>query len=161
MFLYAPETRIYGQWRWMKWESMVTHDSISSGTHMHTSVLYFTQQQLSWSMDSHASQKLTCYLTHTHYTYSLFHSPLFFFFLPLSHLTLGAKPMVILIRARSQPSGQQRSESKLYYQSHFNAGWKMKTKQPVLNMHDPKTWWNAKWEVINTKMCLGKCNKLF
>ena len=125
---------------------MVTHDSISSGTHMHTSVLYFTQQLTTFLINGQPcfpETDMLCYLTHTHYTYSLFlfHSPLFFsfFFLPLSHLTLGAKPMVILIRARSRPSGQQRSESKLYYQSHFNAGWKMKTKQPVLNMYDPKT----------------------
>ena len=152
MFLYAPETRIYGQWRQMKWESMVTHDSISSGTHMHTSVLYFTQQLTTFLINGQPRFPETDTLSYSHTLYLLSLSlsfPTCFSFLPLSHLTLGAQPMVILIRARSRPSGRQRSESKLYYQSHFNAGWKMKTKPPVLNMHDPKTWWNAKLEVID------------
>ena len=71
MFLYAPETRIYGQWRWMKWESMVTHDSISSGTHMHTSVLYFTQQLTTFLINGQPRFPETDMLSYSHTLYLL------------------------------------------------------------------------------------------
>ena len=101
------EMRVHGNTRFnIKW---YTHAHVS--VVFHTTINNFPDQ---WT-DTLPRNWHVILLTHIILTLSFI--PHFFsFFLPLSHLTLGAKPMVILIRARSRPSGQQRSESKLYYQ---------------------------------------------